>query len=85
MEFSFKIMHSPQSVQHLGSNVKLIENDSDQFKLLILMVHELSTGLSQRIRTNNILLIKFFMKTMKMNNHIDGILFNQFNILDESR
>ncbi|KAH9517947.1 hypothetical protein DERF_008561 [Dermatophagoides farinae] len=30
-------MHSPQSVQHLGSN------DSDQFKLLILMVHELST------------------------------------------
>ena len=43
MEFSFKIMHSPQSVQHLGSNVKLIENDSDQFKLLILMVHELST------------------------------------------
>ncbi|KAH9517946.1 hypothetical protein DERF_008560 [Dermatophagoides farinae] len=57
-------MHSPQSVQHLGSNVKLIEDDSDQFKLLILMVHELSTGLSQRIRTNNILLINltFWMK-----------------------
>ncbi|KAH9501603.1 hypothetical protein DERF_012439 [Dermatophagoides farinae] len=48
-------MHSPQSVQHLGSNVKLIEDDSDQLKLLILMVHELSTTCAreQKVRRND--------------------------------
>ena len=61
MEFSFKIMHSPQSAQHLGSNVKLIEDDSDQLKLLILMVHELPTTCAREQKVRYIFFLWFFL------------------------